>query len=138
MPKVLHGRLTKNTLGGVDDQAVGSKETKDSTEVLEVGGTGRGGDENVVQINKTVWEMAKYSVHESLEGLCRVAEAERHPKELEQAEGSDDGGFGNMLGIHGNLEIALGQIQLTENSAAMEICRKILDIGEWVAIMLGA
>ena len=102
-----------------------------------MGGTGRGGDENVVQINKTVWEMAKYSVHESLEGLCRVAEAERHPKELEQAEGCDDGSLGDVLGVHGHLEVTLGEVEFTEDVTSMEICRKILDIGEWIAIMLG-
>ena len=102
-----------------------------------MGCTGWGGDEDVIEINETIRKMAKNPVHESLEGLCRVAEAERHPKELEQAEGCDDGGLGDVLGVHGHLEVTFGEVEFAEDVTAMEICRKILDIGEWIAIMLG-
>ena len=101
MAKVLHGLLTKNALGGVDDQAVVSEETKDSTEVLEVGGTGRRGNEDIIEVNKTVREVAKNTIHEMLQGLCRVAETKSHPRNSNRLKGVMMAVLGMCLGSMG-------------------------------------
>ena len=45
-------------------------------------------------------------VHQSLEGLSRVAEAKGHGEVLIEAKGSDDHYFGDVRGMNGDLVVA--------------------------------
>ncbi len=56
------------------------------------------GDDDVVQVAEHEGEVLEYAVHEALEGLGGVAEAEGHEEVLEQTKRRDDRSFGDVLG----------------------------------------
>jgi hypothetical protein len=59
-------------------------------------------------------------------------EPETHPQELVQAERRDDGRLGDIPGLHGDLMVALAQIQLGEDAASGHLCREVHHIRQWV------
>ncbi len=64
--------------------------------------------------------------------LPAVAEPESHPQELVQAERRDDGGLGDIPGMHGDLMVALAQIHLAEDAASGHLRHKVHHIRQWV------
>jgi hypothetical protein len=81
-----------------------------SSQVLLVLLAGLGENEDIVQVRKTTVESSQHFVHESLERLGCVAEAKGHVEELEEAEGSCDGGLWNVVGMHRNLIVGSHQV----------------------------
>ena len=59
--------------------------------------------------------MAEDAVHEALEGGPSVFEAEAGVVEGVCPEGRDNGRLWDVLGMHGDLEVALHQVQLAED-----------------------
>ena len=49
-------------------------------------------------------------VHEPLEGLASILQPKRHPQELPQAKGSDDGRLLHISGLHWNLPVPLPEV----------------------------
>ena len=82
----LHGGSGQHALCWVDLQAILLKVGEDLPEMLAVLLQGVAGDDDVVQVAEHEGEVFEYAVHEALEGLGGVAEAEGHEEVLEQTE----------------------------------------------------
>ena len=93
-------------------------------------------DENVVQVDKCIREMAEDPVHESLERLCRVFQAEWHPEKFVESEGGDDGRLLDILLVHGDLVVPLDHVNLGEDGALCQALDERLNVGKWILIGL--
>ena len=76
-------------------------------------------NQHVIQVHEDKGEATQYLVHQPLEGLARVAEAKRHPDELEEAKWGADCCLVHMLWLDWYLVIAFPQVQLGEHSASV-------------------
>ena len=63
MAQKLDGAFTQDALLPVDDEAILFENLEDCFQVFEVFLHGRRRDENVVEINEDVWNLAEYLVH---------------------------------------------------------------------------
>ena len=82
MSQELHFRNAENTFVDVDRQTGAGESIQDLTDVEEMVGQRRAGDENIVKVDEYKRETTEDTIHESLEGLGRIFEPERHPKKL--------------------------------------------------------
>lgn len=57
----------------------------------------RAGNQNDIQINEDKRQALSDLVHEPLDRLSGVLQAERHTKSFEQAERGNGGGLGNVI-----------------------------------------
>ncbi len=122
----------KLALLAVDHETEVPEPLEKELEVLQVRNQVRAAHYDVVQVHENKWQAIRYPVHHPLERVAGVAEAETHPQELVQAEGGDDGGLGNVPGMHGDLVVALAEIHLAEDAASGHLCRKVHHIRQWV------
>ena len=76
------------------------------------------------------------SVHHALETATYIPEAKCNHQELVQAEGSNHSCFCNVVFAHGDLLVALPQVDLGEGVASVEPVREIQHVGEWVQVRL--
>ena len=60
-------------------------------------------------------------MHEALEGLRRVPQAEGHPQKLEETEGGDDGCLRDVLWGHRDLMVPSYQVYLGEDAFASQV-----------------
>ena len=60
----------------------------------------------VIKVGKHEGEFAEETVHETLKCLGTIAEAKWHVEEFKEAEGSGNGGLGDVFRGHFNLVIA--------------------------------
>ena len=88
------------------------KELEDLAQVVHVSLLVRASHQNIVKVDKGEGDAAEDAVHQSLEGLCCVLQPERHPEKLEKTEGSDDGGLGDILGSHRNIQVPVTACQI--------------------------
>ena len=109
---------SQNTLILVQGKASTAKALKNSLEMSGVSGTVRTGNQNVVKVDENKGEITKNTIHESLKCLGRVLESKRHPKELEQAKGSNHCGFLYVAWIHGDLVISSDEINDRKHSGS--------------------
>ena len=100
-------------------------------------GVAGGGYENIIQVDKNKGEMAEVVVYEALEGLGGIAEAKRHGGILVEAEGSDNGSFGNVGSGDGNLVIFFDKVKLVEDSGTPEVVGEVLNVKEGVPVGSG-
>jgi hypothetical protein len=91
-------------------------------------------NEEIIKVYKEEGKRAEEGIHEALESLGGIFETEWHEIELEEAKGGYYCRFWNVVFLHGNLIIALFQIQLRENSCTMKMSRKVFKIGQRVFI----
>ncbi len=75
------------------------------------------------------------AVHEALEGLGGVTEAEGHEEVHEQTERRDDRRLGDVLGRHRYLMVALYQVYAGEELAAVQLVGEVEDAGKGVAVV---
>lgn len=68
-------------------------------EVCQVGLQGGAGDKHVNKISECKGEPLQNVIHEALEGLASILEAEWHLQELPKAEWGGVGHFGDIRGI---------------------------------------
>ena len=80
--------------------------------MLLVGGAGH---ENIVQVDEAAVEAPEHAVHQSLEGLGSVLEAERHSHKLPQTKRRDDGGLGDAGHGHGYVVVAAVEVDFGED-----------------------
>jgi hypothetical protein len=71
---------------------------------------GSGENEDVVQVCEAEVESPQHIVHEPLDRLSSVAQAERHKGKLKKAEGSGYGGLRDIAGMHVNFVIGSHQV----------------------------
>ena len=60
-------------------------------------------------------------MHETLEGLRRIPQAEGHPHKLEETKGGDDGCLRDVLWVHRHLMVPLYQVHLGEDAFACQV-----------------
>ena len=135
--KEVHGGLGKGALGGVNMETIGGQNGENLVEMPQVVGVAGGGYENIIQVDKNKGEMAEEVVYEALEGLGGIAEAKRHGGILVEAEGSDNGSFGNVSSGDGNLVIFFDKVKLVEDSGTPEVVGEVLNVKEGVPVGSG-
>ena len=69
---------------------------------------------NFVCKHKHMGDAGQNVVHESLEVLASVLQPERHPQELPQAKGGDDGRLLHVLGLHWDLPVPLPEVMVVK------------------------
>ncbi len=119
----------------VDLQAVLLKDGEDLPEMLDVLLQAVAGDDDVVQVSEDEGEVLEDAVHEALEGLGCVAEAEGHEEVLEQTEWRNDCHHGDVLGRQWYLMVTLHQVYAGEELAAMQLVGEVEDAGKGVAVV---
>ena len=137
MTEEVHGGLGKGALGGVDMETIGSQDGEHLAEMPQVVGMTGGGDEDIIQIDENKGKVAEKAVHEALEGLGGIAESKRHGGVFVEAEGRNNGSFGDVGGGNGNLVISFDKVKLGEDSGAPEIVGEILDVREGIPVRSG-
>ena len=113
-----------------------AEECKDLGQVLSVFGSVLACYQDVVQVHESIRKVSEYAIHEALEGLCRVLQAERHAEELEEAEGGDDGSFLDVLTAHGNLVVPFHHVDLGEDGATRQPFVEGLDVRQGIGVCL--
>ena len=84
----------------------------------------------VIQVTEDERQATCDSVHHALEAATCVLEAKCHHQELTQAKGSNHCCFGNVVFAHGDLPVALPQLDLGEDAASVEpVCE--VQSGYW-------
>ena len=131
----LHGGGGKHALCRVDLQAVLLKDGEDLPEMLHVLLQAVAGDDDVVQVAEDEGQVLEDAVHEALEGLGCVAEAEGHEEVLEQTKWRNDRRLGDVLGRHRYLMVALHQVDAGEEFAAVQLVGEVEYAGERVAVV---
>ena len=100
---------SKHALADIQHHPILLEPVKEELNVLKVLLLGLQGDEDVI-INKTEPQVPHHLVHESLEGLGRVAQAKGNPSKLEGSKRRGDGGFLHVLGGLRDLVVDLDQV----------------------------
>jgi len=127
----------KGGLGSVDVKTVVGKGGENLVKVLEVLLGGGAEDKDVIQVYENERKGVEKGVHEALKGLGSIAEAERHEKEFKKAERGNDGGFADVGRVHGDLVVALLEVDFGENGGAMELRGKVVEVGQGVFVWGG-
>jgi hypothetical protein len=69
-----------------------------------------------------------------LESLSSVPEAKAHEQILKQSKGGDNGTFGDVGSGSGYLEVSFDQVDLAEDSAAVQAFGQVLHVWEGVPV----
>ncbi len=93
--------------------------------------------EDVVQVAERKIQPTQNLVHESLERLPGIPQAERHTQKLPESEGGDNRRLVNVSLLYWDLIVAFSKIQLSEDSASTQSCGEILNVGQRVGIRCG-
>ena len=109
---------------------------EDKAQVLLVLLRGRAGNEDI-NICVAEVESLKYLIDEPLERLRGVAQSKWHLQELIETEGCDNGSFGDVRWLNQYLMVGPYQVNLGEDTAAMERCRKVLYVKNRVSVWDG-
>jgi hypothetical protein len=83
---------------------------EEGAEVLVVLLRRTGEDKDIVYIGKTEIQVFKDLVHETLEGLGGVSEAEGHKSKLEKAKGCSNCSFLDVVGVDGDLVVSPNEV----------------------------
>ena len=95
-----------------------------------------GGEEDVIDVGGTEGEIAEDGVYHPLKGSTSVTKAKTGVVECVDAEGSGDGGLWDVVWMHGDLVVALQEVQFGEYFCPMEVGGDICDIGKRVVVRL--
>ena len=96
---------------------------------------GAAGDDVVVEVGEDEGQVAEEHVHEPLEGLRGVAEAERHEQVFKEAERRYNGRFWNVSRVHWNLVVPLDEVDEGEELASVQFVGEVEDNGQGVAVV---
>ena len=110
MAQELDGAGGEHTLLWVNCQPVVVQDAEELLEMLQVLFQGGAGDEVVVQVGEDEGKVSKQLVHQALERLRGVGESKRHEEILEQTKRRDNRRFGDVLGGHRYLMVALSKV----------------------------
>jgi hypothetical protein len=102
----------EDALRWVHEDPVPLEPLEEGPQVLLVLLEGPGEDEDVIQVCKAEVESPQHLVHEALERLGGVTQAEGHVRELEKAKGSCDGGLQDVAGMDGYLVVSSHQVDV--------------------------
>ena len=110
---------------------------ENETVVLEVPIGGSAGDEEVVHVRIAERKTSENHVHESLESLRGISEAEGHANKLKETELGGHGRFVDISGFDRNLVVCTHQVQLGKDSSAAKGRGKVLYVLDWVSVWDG-
>ena len=80
---------------------------------------------SLMEVHEDEVKASQDAVHQPLECVSSIPEAESHPKEFEESKRSGDGGLRNITRMHKDLMISLAQVHLAEDGAA---CYPLLEV----------
>ena len=104
MAEKVKGVPSELTLCRIDNQPM-LAEPEEGPEVGQVLLFRGARDEDVIQVDEEEGQVLEHRVHEALEGLRRVPQAEGHPQKLEETEEGDDGCIRDVLWVHRHLMV---------------------------------
>ena len=107
----------EDALVHVEEQAVVLQSAKDLLEMMQVLLRVLAADENIIKVAEVEGAVEKNSVDHPLESHPGILEAEGHPPKFEETEGGDDGRFGHVRGVHGDLVIPFDKVKSGKNLA---------------------
>jgi hypothetical protein len=91
-------------------------------------------DEDIIQVGEAEVESSLNVVHESLERLGGVAQAEGHERELEKAKWCDDGRLLYIIRMNGDLVVRSHQVDLGEAGRTEKLVGVVMDLTDGVAV----
>jgi hypothetical protein len=95
-------------------------------------------DKDIVYVGETKIQAFEDIVHETLESLSSILEAEGHTRKFEQAKRSGNGCFLDVFGVNGNLVVSSYQVNFGKHSATGKAVGIILDMWNWIPVGDGA
>ncbi len=118
------------TLLHVEDQAILLKSLKNQVEMMQMLLCAGAADENIIQVTKSEVQPRQHLVHESLERLAGVVQSKWHPEKLPQPKQRHHRRLEYVSLLDWYLEVALPEIHLAEDAAAMQPGGEVLDVGQ--------
>jgi hypothetical protein len=91
-------------------------------------------DEDVVHVGEAEVESSQNVVHEALERLGGVSQAEGHEGELKKAEWSGDGGLLHIVGMDGDLVVRSHQLDLGEDGTPEKLVGVVVGMTDGVTV----
>jgi len=89
---------------------------------------------DVIQIHEKERQVPQHRVHEPLECLRSVLQAEWHAQELERPERRDHRCRRDIQRVDGYLVVSTDEVHFGKKSLSSQVGRKILDVRDWVAV----
>ena len=93
------------------------------------------GNEDIVQINEDIGNIAKNAIHQPLECLGNILKPKGHAEELPEFEGSDDGRLGDVCQYDRNLVVATNQIYFGKYLFSCQAAVEVVNLGQGVPII---
>ena len=101
--KGLQELAPSSALRDIDQEAMVTEEIQKLCEMEKMGGEVGAGHKNVIEIDKSEWEVAEDVINELLKCLSSILEAKGHGEEFIEAKRSDDGSLWDIRGSNRNL-----------------------------------
>ena len=117
-----------------EDETSGAEAFKEQMQVASVFFSGKEEDEAVIDVGDTEGEIVEDGVYHPLKGGTKVAKAKTGVVESVGAEGHGDGGLWNVIWMHGDLIVALQEVQFGEHLHPVEVGGDVCDIGQRVVV----
>ena len=125
-----------------EDKTSGVEAFKGQMQVASVFFGSRGEDKDVVDIGDAEGEIAKDGVYHPLKGGTSVVKAKIGVVEGVGAEGRGDGGLRDVVWMHGDLVVAVQEVQFGEYLCPVEVGGDVCDVGKrevvWFRYHVGA
>lgn len=116
------------TLVWLDNQIVGLQAFKHGLDMGEVLCMTLAGHQDVVDVDKGEREYLQDAVHQPLECLSCISQFERHPQELPDPKGIGDCHLLYVIRMHGNLAVALYEINIRKKRISWPARIEIQDV----------
>ena len=126
----------EDTFVVAEDETSGAETFEDQMQVTPVLLRSGGEDEDVIDVGDVEGEINEDGVYHPLKGGTSVTKAKTGVVEGVGAEGRDDGGLRDVVCMHGNLVVALQDVQLGEYFCPMEVGSDVCDVGKRVVVRL--
>ena len=94
------------------------------------------GHQDVVEVDENKTKVLADGVHEALEGLGSIFEAERGSQEFVQPKGRYHCHLVDILGRHRDLVVTSDEVHLGENPTTVELSREVLKVGNGVLVFV--
>ena len=117
-----------------EDETSGTETFKDQMQVAPVFFSGRGEDEDVIDVGNAEGEIAEDGVYHPLEGGTSVAKVKTGVVESAGAKGRGDGGLRDVVWMHGDLVVALQEVQFGEYLRPVEVGCDVCDVRQRVVV----
>ena len=127
----------QNALLPVDAEASFVETAENLAEIRKVLGKRTACHQDIVKVNKYPLHITKNSVHETLECLGRIFEAERHSKELIKSKWGNNSRFLYVTRIHRDLMVPAHQVEDREDGGPESDIREGMDVWERVPVVRG-